>query len=240
MFKDDFTEAAVGELRRNGCVTFNWFADDHWRFETFSNRWAPHFSWAITTDAAAVKKSADLGITHVIRSQWAVNHHLYRPLDRPRRFSVTFLGQPHRDRRRLIDALRRAGIPVQAWGYGWPGGKLSTRRAVEVINESEVNLNLPNASVGRTDQIKGRDFEVPACRGLLVTKRVDTLSDYYEIGQEILTYEDFDDLERQIRWALTHPGDVDRIRDAGYRRMLRDHTYERRFTEIFREAGLFR
>lgn len=240
LFRDDFTETAVDELRRNGCVTFNWFTDDHWRFDAFSSRWAPHFSWVITTDAAAAEKYRRLGVSSVIRSQWAVNHHLYRPLDRPRKFAVTFLGQPHGDRRRSVDALRRAGIPVEVWGYGWPRGKLSTRRAVEIINESEVNLNLSNASVGRTDQIKGRDFEVPGCRGLLLTKRLDALGDYYEIGRDILTYDGIEELEQQIRWALAHPTEADQVREAGYRRVLRDHTYERRFTEIFREAGLFR
>lgn len=240
LFKDDFDEAAVEELRRMGCVTFNWFTDDHWRFDSFSSRWAPRFTWAITTDPRAVVKYRERGITNVIRSQWGVNHRLYRPLDRPRRYDVTFIGQPHGNRRRVLRDLRRAGIAVEAWGYGWPRGKITTRQAVEVINESAANLNLSNAVTGTVDQIKGRDFEVPACRALLLTQRVEALGDHYEPGSEILVYDGFDDLVAKIRWALDHPAEADRVRDAGYRRVLRDHTYEKRFSEIFRQAGVSR
>ncbi len=240
LFKDDFAEAAVEEVRRLGCVTFNWFTDDHWRFESFSSRWAPRFTWTITTDPRAVAKYRERGITNVIRSQWGVNHRLYRPLDRSRRFDATFIGQPHGDRRAVLQALRRAGIAVEAWGYGWPRGKLTTRQAVEVINESAVNLNLSNAVTGAADQIKGRDFEVPACRALLLTQNVEAMGDYYNLGSEVLTYGSFDDLISKIRWALDHPADAEAVREAGYRRVLRDHTYERRFAEIFRQAGVFR
>ncbi|MDR7544227.1 MAG: glycosyltransferase [Armatimonadota bacterium] len=239
LFRDDVDADAVDELRRLGCLTFNWFADDHWRFEGFSSRWAPHFSWAITTDPRAVSRYRDRGIVNVVRSQWGVNHRLYRPLGRPRRYSVTFIGQPHGNRRQVLDALRRAGFPVEAWGYGWPRGKLSTRQAVEVINQSTINLNLSNASTGEVGQIKGRDFEVPACRGLLLTQPVEALDDYFVPGVEVLTHGDLEDLVAKIRWVLAHPVEADRIREAGYRRVLRDHTYERRFTEIFRQAGVF-
>jgi len=236
LFKDDFHEEAVEELKRLGCVTFNWFTDDHWRFESFSSRWAPRFSWAITTHAEAVRRYQERGATNVIRSQWAVNHRLYRPLDRLRRYQATFIGQPHGDRRQIVNALQRAGIAVEAWGYGWPRGKLSTRQMIYVINESAVNLNLSNASVGAVDQIKGRDFEVPACRGLLLSKSIAALEEYYAPGKDILTFATFEDLVDKIRWALAHPQEADHIRESGYRRALRDHTYESRFLEVFRAA----
>ena len=239
LFKDDFEAEAVEALKRAGCVSVNWFTDDHWRFETFSSRWAPRFSWAVTTDRAAIPKYHARGITSVIRSQWGVNHRLYRPLDRIRRYDVTFIGQPHGDRRAVIARLRRAGLRVDTWGYGWPGGKTTTRQAVEIISESAVNLNLSNAVTGRTDQVKGRDFEVPASRGLLLTRRVPGMEEYFELGTEILTYETVEDLERQIRRVLADPAEADRVRDAGYRRTIRDHTYERRFMEIFQTIGVF-
>jgi spore maturation protein CgeB len=238
LFKDDFDPDAVEELRRLDCVTFNWFADDHWRFESFSRRWASRFSWVVTTDPRAPARYREHGVRHVIRSQWGVNHRLYRPLERPRRFGVTFIGQPHGRRRAVLRALAAAGLDVRAWGYGWRGGRISTHRAVEIVNESAVNLNLSNAVTGTTDQIKGRDFEVPACRGLLLTARVEALDEYYEPGAEVLVYDGLDELVDRARWALGHPGEADRIREAGYGRVLRDHTYERRLLDIFRRAGV--
>jgi spore maturation protein CgeB len=239
LFRDEFEPWVVEELRKLGCVTFNWFTDDHWRFESFSSRWAPRFSYAITTDPRALARYRERGITNVIRSQWGVNHHLYRPLDRPRRYQATFIGQPHGERRAVLRRLAAAGVRVEAWGYGWPRGKLTTREAVQVINESAVNLNFSQAVTRTVEQIKGRDFEVPACRGLLLTGRVEAIEEYFQPGKEILVYDSFEEMVAQIRWALAHPGEADRIREAGYRRVLAEHTYERRFTEIFRQAGIF-
>jgi spore maturation protein CgeB len=239
LFRDDFEADAVEALKRAGCVSLNWFTDDHWRFDAFSARWAPRFSWAITTDHEALSKYQARGLTNVIRSQWGVNHRLYRPLARARRYDVTFIGQPHGDRRAVIRRLRRAGLRVETWGYGWPSGKTTTRQAVEIINASAVNLNLSNAVTGRSDQVKGRDFEVPACRGLLLTRRVPRLEEYFVLGAEVLAYETVEELEGQIRRALADPAGADRVREAGYRRTIRDHTYERRLTEIFRTIGVF-
>jgi len=238
LFKDDFEASAIEELRRTGCVTLNWFTDDHWRFESFSQRWAPRFSWVVTTDPRAVQKYHQRGIMNVIRSQWGVNHRLYRPLGRARRYDVSFIGQPHGNRRAILEALRRVGIAVEAWGYGWPRGKITTRAAVEVINESAVSLNLSNASAGGADQIKGRDFEVPACQALLLTGRAEALEDCYALGSEVLTYDNLEDLPAKVRWALDNPAEAERVRVAGYHRVLRDHTYEKRFQEVFRRAGI--
>jgi spore maturation protein CgeB len=79
---------------------------------------------------------------------------------------------------------------------------------------------------------------VPACRGLLLTARVEALDEYYEPGAEVLVYDGLDELVDRARWVLGHPGEADRIREAGYGRVLRDHTYERRLLDIFRRAGV--
>ncbi len=239
LFKDDFEEDAVEELAKLGCTCLNWFADDHWRFESFSSRWASKFTWVTTTDTLALTKYHAHGIHNVIRSQWGVNHRLYRPLGKACRYNVTFIGQPHGDRRAVLKQLEKAGVRVECWGYGWPRGKISTRQAVEIINESVLNLDLSKAVTGGGDQIKGRDFEVPACHGLLLTGQAPGLDEYFVPGTEVLTYENLEDLLQKIRWALDRPTEAGKVRDAGYQRVLREHTYEKRFSDIFRAIGVF-
>ncbi len=239
LFKDDFEEDAIEELGRLGCISLNWFADDHWRFESFSSRWASKFTWVTTTDTGALTKYHTRGIDNVIRSQWGVNHRLYRPLGQVHRYDVTFIGQPHGDRRAVLKQLEKTGIRVECWGYGWSRGKVSTRQAVEIINASALNLDLSKAIAGGIDQIKGRDFEVPACRGLLITGQTPGLSEYFTPGTDVLTYDGLQDLQGKIRWALDHPQEAEKVRGAGYQRVLREHTYEKRFTDIFRTIGVF-
>ena len=124
--------------------TFNWFADDHWRFESYSKYWAPSFNWVVTTDESAPEKYRKIGCKNVIKSQWGYNQFLYKDLDLSLKYDVTFVGQPHGDRREVIKALVDAGIDVHVWGHGWETGRLDQDQMIKVINQSKINLNISN------------------------------------------------------------------------------------------------
>lgn len=138
-------------------VTLNWFCDDHWRFESFTSRWAPCFNWVVTTAASALPKYRRLGYRNVIKSQWGCNDHLYRKLALPLVHDVSFVGQPHGSRRDVIDALRASGVEVYTRGRGWEEGRVSQEELIRIFNQSRINLNLPNASTAPLDtSVRGR------------------------------------------------------------------------------------
>jgi spore maturation protein CgeB len=83
----------------------------------------------------------------VIKSQWACNHYSYRKHPLPLKYDVTFVGQPHGNRRQLIERLRKGGIDVRVWGTGWETGRLSQEEMIHVFNQSRINLNLSNSVV---------------------------------------------------------------------------------------------
>ena len=87
-------------------------------------------------------------------------------------------------------------------------------------------------------QIKARNFEVPGCGGFLLTDMADNLAEYYDIGHEIVCFDNLRDLIDKIRYYLSHPGERVGIAESGFQRTLRDHTYEKRFREIFSKIGL--
>lgn len=147
LFTDELDPRVMRAISRDtDTATVNWFCDDHWRFDDFSCYWAPAFNYAVTTASSAVPKYEAMGYEGMIKSQWAVNHFEYRRLEVPIKYDVTFVGQPHGNRRALIDALQQLGIDVQVWGHGWESGRIGQSRMIEVFNESRVNLNLSNAS----------------------------------------------------------------------------------------------
>jgi spore maturation protein CgeB len=88
------------------------------------------------------------------------------------------------------------------------------------------------------EQIKGRNFEVPGCGGFLLSGMADNLDEYYEIGREIICYDDPADMLDKIRYFLDHEVERAGVALRGYRRTLREHTYVHRFNEIFRRIGL--
>jgi spore maturation protein CgeB len=259
MLGEEIDIGTIERITATGVPTLNWFADDHWRFEGFTSRYAPALSWSVTTDHESMPKYREIGIENVVLSQWACNRYAYDAGDGELRHDVTFVGQPHGDRREVVERVRAAGFDVRAWGNGWDAGRLDHDGMVDVFRSSRINLNLSNSFVPkpslrmragalvrgqridrspRRSQIKGRTFEVPGSGGFLLTERVPHIEDYFEIGKEIAVYSDVDELVEQVRYWLSHPDERAAVADAGYQRVRAEHTYDHRFAEIFRRMGL--
>lgn len=310
LFGDELDEQVVARISSElRTVTINWFCDDHWRFYDFSRIWTPSFNWVVTTAPASVAPYEQHGLHNVIRSQWACNHFTFHPVEEAEPlYDVAFVGMVHGERQPLIDAVRRAGIDVRAWGSGWPGGRLSVPEMVQVFNRARINLNLSESwltedavaaksadespedeepatlqSKGRTGlsarlraqarrvpgarsaatatraarrrmrrppaatpphlgrylkQLKARTFEVPGCGGFLLTQDAPELDRYFEIGTELDVFHDTEQLIERLHYYLDHDDERAQVAAAGHARVSRDHTYERRFQEIFQRAGL--
>jgi spore maturation protein CgeB len=253
LFQDQIDGATIRSVRSAaGAPTVNWFADDHWRFDDFTRRIGSEFDLCITTDEDSLDKYARAGIDNVILSQWACNPAIYHPSPTSEALGVTFVGQPHGDRRETIEALANAGIDSSCWGHGWPLGRVSTDRMIEIFSSSAINLNLANSSRptalqrlqhrmsnrgrparSRPPQIKGRTFEIPGCGGFQLTDNVPHIGRYFEPGREIALYDSREELVDQVHHWLSHPQERADIARAGYERVMRDHTYAHRFAAIF-------
>lgn len=279
LFTDEIKKEIIREItNKSRTITFNWFADDHWRFDNFSKYWASCFNWVTTTDSQAVEKYHKIGYKNVIKTQYACNHFLYRPLNLPKIYDITFIGQPHGNRKKIIEKIKKAGVNVNCWGKGWPKGRISQEKMINIFSQSKINLNFtkssnPNIvrSIGgiflhhlqrgnkkpirpenpcywidnlksrinrKRKQIKARNFEVPGCGAFLITEAADNFEDYYQDGKEVVIYQDMDDLIEKIRYYLEHDDEREKIAQAGYQRTIRNHTYEKRFEQIFKTIGL--
>lgn len=86
----------------------------------------------------------------------------------------------------------------------------------------------------REPQIKARTFEIPGCGGFMITGYGPDIGDYYKIGKEIEAYKNINDLAEKIKYYLEHDEERRAIAKSGYDRTVRDHTYEKRFEEIFK------
>ena len=89
-----------------------------------------------------------------------------------------------------------------------------------------------------TEQIKGRNFEVPGTGGFLLTENAAHLEDYYKLGEEVVSFYSTEEMIEKVRYYLSHEDERTAIAEAGYQRTLKDHTYRQRFQEIFAQIGL--
>jgi spore maturation protein CgeB len=271
LFTDEIKKQTLRTLRDAGkTVIINWFADDQWRFEEFSQYWAPLFHWIVTTDRKAIDKYNRIGYRNAILSQWGANHFLYRHFNVPKEYDVSFVGQVHSNRKNLVKELDRSGIRVECWGKGWPKGRLSQDEMISLFSKSKINLNFTDSAVvlnikqlvkiflnrraddtlrlkmpmemfahvktllcNRRAQIKGRNFEIPAAGGFLLTQYADGIEEYFIPGKEIVTFTSASDLCNKIHYYLSHDSERELIRLAGHKRVLREHTLQRRFEDIF-------
>jgi spore maturation protein CgeB len=88
-----------------------------------------------------------------------------------------------------------------------------------------------------SDQIKGRNFELPGCAAFQLSGQAENLATYLTPGREIALYDSTDDLVDKIRHYLKHEDERAAIARGGYERTLREHTWVHRFTEVLLRMG---
>jgi len=115
---------------------------------------------------------------------------------------------------------------------------------VETFARYEIVLNFSNVwADGRpgselVSHVRLRDFEAPMSRTCYVTGYTDEIAELYEIEKEILTYRTAEEFVDKVKYHLAHPVEAEKVRDAGHKRALRDHTWVQRFKQLFGLIGL--
>lgn len=238
LYQEQFNKKTVRKIsEETSAKTFNWFADDDWRFHIYTKFWAPSFNYCGTTIKEAVRFYHALGYHNVIQTQWAANEKIYRKTGEDGGIDISFVGQPHSNRRELVSHIEKKGYRVECFGNGWPNGFVDQERMISIFNRSKINLNFTANSTGAPAQIKGRFFEVTACGGFLLSEYAKNLEDYFEIGKELEVFDGKEELIEKISRYLENDNERERIADAGYKRTVRDHTYAKRLDDLFRSMG---
>ncbi len=134
-------------------------------------------------------------------------------------------------------------LPAQPTTVVYGGGTLSDDEMIRMYSRSKISLGFSTCGdTNRTDerimQIRLRDFEVPMSGGFYMVEYMEELEEFFEIGKEIVCYNDREDLADKIKYYLDHDSERETIRLAGHQRCLRDHTWTKRFEAAFREMGL--
>lgn len=145
LFTEEIKKETISYItKKTKTKTFNWFADDHWRFPIFSKYWAPLFTKVSTTDSLAVMKYQKIGVD-VIKTQWGANTKLYKPLLNQevgiKNQEICFVGKNYGNRMGYIKALTDAGLPAVGFGSGWSVGRVSHEQMLSMFSNSKINLN---------------------------------------------------------------------------------------------------
>lgn len=144
------------------------------------------------------------------------------------------------------------GLKVECFGAGWENGRVTFDEMGEIFKTSKINLNISNSanydiryvfsslrsikdflkSKKRIEQIKARNFEIPAFGGFQLTNYIPFLEDYFKIGREVAVYTSIEDLVLQINYYLRNEEERRRLMINGYKRAINEHTYLNRLKDI--------
>ncbi|MFU2209864.1 CgeB family protein [Solidesulfovibrio sp. C21] len=96
---------------------------------------------------------------------------------------------------------------------------------------SEVNFNA--TSLQMKGAVNQRVFDVPACGAFVLTDERAQMERLFEPGREVAIYRDVEEIPELLARYLADPAARASIAAAGRRRVLAEHTYPRRMTELF-------
>lgn len=152
--------------------------------------------------------------------------------------AVTLVGARYPNREALMVGIASAGVPSRAYGREWSrrlwdvartrrlrgagvpaGGDLDRAAAYGVMAGSLATLNIHSNQDGFTM----RTFEAAGVGGLELVDRAD-VSEFYEVGTEVLVFEGIDDVVDAARKAQLDRVWASAIRVAGRKRTLAQHT----------------
>lgn len=252
---DQFSFATLDSLKRS-CPTIAWFGDDTWRFDSFSSRYANHYSFVATTDAWSVPKYLRLGARPIL-TEWASAEPLSErigPLDETESFlyDVSFVGGINHFREWFIKRLGKLGVEVACFGAGWPRGRVSFEEMEQIFRVSRINLNISNSvchdiryvfsgrrafkeyrrSAKRAEQVKARNFEIPLAGGFQLSNYAIGLERYLDIGREIAIYSNPEECAGQIGYYLDNEAERREITLRSHLRAINEHTYYHRLSAV--------
>jgi hypothetical protein len=153
------------------------------------------------------------------------------------KYGVSFVGAAYGRRREVVDALQARDVSVECFGDGWPNGPVAAEDIPCIFQSSRISLNFSDAYKENTPrQIKARTFEVPGAGGLLLTESAPGLERFYELGSEIVSCRNLDEMVMQIRRLEGNSQERDSTAWAGNIRTRAEHTYDHRLTEVLEFA----
>jgi len=159
---------------------------------------------------------------------------------------VAFAGHYEPDRRvEYIRSLVEAGLKVNLYTGGlWERAYLDhmppTFRRLARVGGEEYAKALVGAGMClcfvskiNRDQYTTRCFEIPACGRLLLSERTEALLRLFEEDQEAVFFSTPEELTKKALWLRDHPQEIERIAQAGRRRLLTDgHSVYDRMREL--------
>lgn len=104
-----------------------------------------------------------------------------------------------------------------------------------IFHDSKINLNITLRSI--KSGIPLRCMEIMSCGGFLLTNFQSDFFKHFVAGEDFVYFESNDDMLQKIDYYLTHEKERTYIAESGYQKVIKNHSYETIFQQIFNIIG---
>ncbi len=224
--------------------------DDRYHTSKVLNNAITAYDVVVTPKVTEVSKYQELGCAQVLQIQYAFDPAIHRPVpiseaDKMRYgANLTFVGRMEEQRAFWLNEIAKQNADLKVWGTNWqklPSNMelrnyctfqgVYTEDMAKVFGASDVALGfLTHLS---NEQHTARTFEIPACRGFLLTERTEEQKALFIEGEEADFFSTTEELLEKVAFYRAKPELRESIRQKGYEKvLLLDATYTRRVKEI--------
>lgn len=239
-------------LEARGIPTAFWFVEDY-RVLPYWRESAPASSWFFGLQKENfAAELAKIGVTRYSYLPTCAAPDIHRPVELTTEereelgSDLSFVGAGYFNRQVFFKGL--TDYPFKIWGSDWPlisplspwiqrrGARIDTETSVRIFNASTVNLNLHSSTtcdgvVPDGDFVNPRTFEIAACNAFQLVDRRRLLPELLA-DDEVETFSGLAEARDKIDHYLKDHEARRQVTERGRRRVLAEHTYERRMEEL--------
>lgn len=221
----------------------NIFSDDEWNFDNYSRYYALFFDHLITVKKDLSDYHGD-GIKNV-HFLYGVSENEYKPQKLEKKYDVTFIGSPIRDRPDFLKFLVKNNLPVTIAGSSeWEKypelkekyiGFLNKEDFFKTINQSKINLVFSKTALkgeGKTDShLKLRVFEFAACNSFGLIESTPGLVGFFK--NKKINFKTKEELLEKIKYYLSHEKEREKMANLSYNYFLKHFTLKQGIISLF-------
>jgi len=247
------TPRYLEELREEGVTTVFWFVED-FRVMQYWKEIARYYDFFFTIQRGKFfEELENMGVKHYKYLPLCASPDVHRPLNLSLEeqeyygSDISFVGAGYYNRRHFFKGL--IDMDLKIWGSEWDmnsalspyiqrnAQRIETEEVVKIYNATKININLHSSPYHRDinpygDFVNPRTFEIACCGAFQLVDRREEIPHLFEVGKEIICFENIDDLREKAHYYLKNRDKRIEIAVRARQRVLNEHTYDKRMEEM--------
>ncbi len=225
-------------------ITINYFGDDDTQLDNFTRYYSLIFDYCLVLPHLRKDVYIKEGMNNVFFISGTNLDH-FRSLELKKEFDVTFIGTPKSDRYDIIRYLLEKGVKIKLFGSGWYKyndlkevycGPINENELIDIMNKSKINLCLTKNDYCNP-HLKGRFFEIGACKSFALVEYCPRFLDFFEEGKEIISFKNRKDLLKKIGYYIKNEKERGRIALNTYNKILKNNDLHKELVKFFKDVN---